>query len=248
MLSIKLSQDEIKESLTKYIEYVKLDFLAQRQVEAWKIEWEDDGCVEHADVPALQFEPTHALVGSMLIQGGGHEFLKVRLHATCWWNSSNLMYNCLASASFDKTMCSNKADRKVHDRLYQDDYISKLVLKDGISSSPALCSATIYQSSSELEERVQCDEEVGEGIRRAVFSHADSPLDVFQLLLNLPILPSQRSNLAARAKLRLLEDAMCNACEHEEEDEIVSTLRLEENKDIDDVQSSTDNKRRKKAR
>ena len=110
-------------------------------------------------------------------------------------------------------------------RLEKDDYIKKLTH----GREPDVCVARIQQSSPiDLEERVDCHEDVGEAIRRAVFSSADSALDVFEVIVNLPCLPTAKHALARRAKLRLLEDAMCGACEQEGEDELVSDLDLEE--------------------
>ena len=128
----------------------------------------------------------------------------------------------------------------------------------------------------ELEERVNVDERVLDGIRTAIYSHAEDNLDILELLLNMPYLPRSsggggalilpQSNdakgrggehegedindippsassssttsdeadtimiiineLAQRAYLRLLEDAMFDACEKEGEDELLDDLTI----------------------
>jgi hypothetical protein len=200
-------------------------------------------------------------------------------------------------------------DKRVHQNMIQrlsaDDYIAKLLpvvqAKDRDNSSscimaqptPAtaperrrqrfllLCQAHIAQSRSDLEERVYCNQDVAEGVRRAVFSRADTTLDLLDLLWHFPALPTTTNNnnnnnnnnngttaatmvlpdpcttpttnapptttassmeqdgnhdsfpatttttkLANRAKLRLLEEAMCHACEEQGEDDLVHELKV----------------------
>lgn len=60
---------------------------------------------------------------------------------------------------------------------------------------PLLCEAIIQQNQTnggkhgELEERVNVHEDSLEGIRNAIFSHAEDNLDVLQLLLEMPYFP-----------------------------------------------------------
>ena len=90
-----------------------------------------------------------------------------------------------------------------------------------------------------MEERVNVSDPVAEGLRRALFSQAESSLDLVEILLSLPILPTATSSatatatalsftcpLANRAKLRLLEDAMLDACEREGEDDLIDDLTI----------------------
>jgi hypothetical protein len=137
------------------------------------------------------------------------------------------------------------------DRLKQDAYISKLLLQrpsqesepqqSSSSLSLLVAHAEIVQTSStELEERVTISEDVCEGIHRAIWPMAESTLDVVDLLVNLPFLPTTTpttsatttttttatTTLANRAKLRLLEDAMCDACEKEGEEELLEELQI----------------------
>ncbi|KAL7476173.1 hypothetical protein ACHAW6_002052 [Cyclotella cf. meneghiniana] len=101
----------------------------------------------------------------------------------------------------------------------------------------------------ECEERVNVDSESVEGIRNAIMTHCEENLDVLELFLNMPYLPrgnffqcgdeckdsptrdetlSHEKNalksLAERAFLRILEDAMWDACEKEGEDEMLDDL------------------------
>ena len=97
----------------------------------------------------------------------------------------------------------------------------------------------------ELEERVNVEEGTLQGIKNAIFSKSEDNLDVLELLLNMPYLPRSSaassnndkgeavstewpSKLADRAYLRLLEDAMFDACEKEGEDELLDDLNISE--------------------
>lgn len=172
-------------------------------------------------------------------------------HATVrFWTKSELKENHDESGT-------DRVDRKVQDkirskmvaRLRDDAYISKLFVekKNKNSSSPQstdvpvgqlLAEAKIKYSAGDLEERVSVSEDVCEAIKRAVWSSAESPLDVVEIILQLPFLPTPEHKLveagstiattplANRAKLRILEDAMCDACEKEGEGEMLDDLMI----------------------
>ena len=117
--------------------------------------------------------------------------------------------------------------------------------------------AKIKVDQSNLEERVHVSEKLCECIRRSIWSAVDSPLDVIDLILNLPCLPTHQTPLASRAKLRLLEDAMCDACEQEGEDELIEDLSIStkeggegdnDNKDDDENEKEQDRQSSKKRR
>lgn len=101
----------------------------------------------------------------------------------------------------------------------------------------------------ELEERVNVEEGTLQGIKNAIFSKSEDNLDVLEVLLNMPYLPRSSpppssdndegdtnatsnqqwpTKLAERAYLRLLEDAMFDACEKEGEDELLDDLNISE--------------------
>jgi len=110
------------------------------------------------------------------------------------------------------------------------------------------------RANGELEERVNSHEDSLEGIRNAIFSHSEDSLDVLQILLHMPYFPRSSggctttasaespsqyamklNTLADRAYLRLLEDAMFDACEKEGEDELLDDLNISDaNYDDDD--------------
>jgi hypothetical protein len=139
-------------------------------------------------------------------------------------------------------------------RLREDAYISKLLSTtlldehgdDTATTKPVfalLAHANIQvDGPNDLEERVDVSEDMCEAVKRAVWSSAESPLDVVELLLQLPCLPTTTSSpqtknattttpLANRAKLRLLEDAMVDACEKVGEDGILDDLKLSNDHD-----------------
>ena len=124
-------------------------------------------------------------------------------------------------------------------------------IDEGITLCEALIQRNRATQSLELEERVNVDESVLEGIRAAIYSHAEDNLDILELLLNMPYLPRIAggcgfifplvsssftsddattmtiiNELAQRAYLRLLEDAMFDACEKEGEDELLDDLTI----------------------
>jgi hypothetical protein len=145
---------------------------------------------------------------------------------------------------------NNKIVSKMEAKLKGDAFISKLLLqppsadcaKGGVnpklassstsssssssSSSILLAQAEIHFTAINLEERVTVSEDVCEAIQRAVWPMAESPLEVVDLLLNLPFLPTTLTPLANRAKLRLLEDALCDACEKEGDDDLLEELQI----------------------
>jgi len=120
-----------------------------------------------------------------------------------------------------------------------------------------LFAAEIHQSFDsrgkveDMEERVDINEDGVEGVRRAMFSQLEDNTSVVELLLSLPFLPkdveTKQDNghpielqLGHRAVLRLLEDAMVDACEKEGEDEMLDDLVISGNDDKDDDLSDGD--------
>ena len=120
-----------------------------------------------------------------------------------------------------------------------------------------LCTAEIRQSFDskgnvkDIEERVDISEDVVEGVRRAILSQFEDNTSVVELLLALPLLPKDEATkqdngqsielqLGHRAVLRLLEDAMLDACEKEGEDELLDDLDISGNKLKDDYSSDGD--------
>ena len=144
---------------------------------------------------------------------------------------------------------------------------NNIINSSNIDEGITLCEALIQRNratqSLELEERVNVDESILDGVRSAIYSHAEDNLDVLELLLNMPYLPRIAvgfifplsnnakgrggeegdhvsssftsddattmtiiNELAQRAYLRLLEDAMFDACEKEGEDELLDDLTI----------------------
>ena len=213
--------------------------------------------------------------------------------------SGSLLFSCRAWGEFiDASSGDNNKRNHKHQmiqRLQQDSYLQSLT--SASAEQPLeICEANILVTTTgsavaalppplaatmddRLEERVHWNEATVEAIRRAVFSQAESTLDVLDLILSFPFLPTttttntlaslstttltstttkQASNhtaatttkgdsstsnttatttmttttttnmqyLASRAKLRLLEDAMYDACEQEDEEELVEELHI----------------------
>ena len=177
--------------------------------------------------------------------------MTLRLSVLCYWKGTKkdgaIRFSCdVVRGEFttepkvnqDKSLPDMKAVKvaqKIHQkmikRLRDDDYISKLVK----GQKQNLVEATItVKDTGELEERVYCDETTAEGIRRGIFTTAESSLDVFDWIVCLPFLPSIAHEgcvsittpLADRVKLRCLEEATYDACEQQDEEEIVDDLHI----------------------
>ena len=152
--------------------------------------------------------------------------------------------NACARCCEHKELKSKKLHGGMRSRLQSDYYIKRLF--HGDTEGATLCEALIQQNLqtdrtgrggvfNELEERVNVEERTLQGIKNAIFSQCEDNLDVLELLLNMPYLPRKEKEimpnqwqckLAERAYLRLLEDAMFDACEKEGEDELLDDLKL----------------------
>lgn len=128
------------------------------------------------------------------------------------------------------------------------------------------------QSNAKCEERVNVNSELIEGVKNAILSQCEGNLDVLELLLNFPYLPrafkkedqseSSCNNsissskgsegtiqfLSSRAFLRILEDAMFDACEKEGEDEMLDDLNISDDENEQDFGSSDRKQRQSKKR
>ena len=218
-----------------------------------------------AAAPAFDSSKANVIRGTLTIQG---EYVSVVLRMECSWNHPDkesddvkmsdglFTFSCAVDSAkiLDKTSSEDedKVDRKIRkkmiQRLKQDSYIAKLLALDKPQQpsafDPYLAKAKIHvhQARNILEERVDVSETIAEAIRRAIWSSAESSLDVIEVMLALPSLPgSSHKNtiekttpLANRAKLRLLEDAMLDECEKEGEGELIQELSIVDQKRWDD--------------
>lgn len=218
-----------QESLQHYIEEAKPDPLELKQISSWKLSWKQE------KTTANQAHSSQSLNGTLEIQG---EFMTVIINSNCKstvTESSNigtLDFELSARAEFvtsqDHAVDDDNVNRKIRTemtrRLRNDDYIKPLLsIKEGI----LLCEAHIQldNDTNKLEERVFMDETVLHGVLRCIYSRASSTLSMLELLLSFPYLPNA---LGKRAKLRLLEDAMAEACQQQDEDEMLQDLSIQE--------------------
>jgi hypothetical protein len=234
---VVLRTSDFEAGRERYLDENKPDPLVRKQIVSWSLDWNDgsrEPYVVHWD-DSVDSAPTREICGVVVWAG---EWVQLCMPVSCSWtgdkSEGRLFYTCFVKASLRKApenAC--KSDQKIHDRmvqrLKQDDYVQKILEKP-----LELCQATINRDFDHLEERVHCNQVAAEAIRRSIFSTAESALDVFDWVLALPALPctlhSQlitRTVLADRAKLRVLEDAMYDACEQEEEEEILRELKLQ---------------------
>jgi hypothetical protein len=278
---IPLNDQLFQQALVQYMDDAKPDPLALKQLKGWKLEWceqdepasKDNGKEPSAEEEEdnIPFDPTHMIHGTLKIHG---EYMVVSLKMLCAWAPSSekasfgsLYYVCDVRGEYNLvTKKSDKIAGKVISRLRQDDYISSIVLPSKDNNKPEskkeeariiLAQAKIQVDDRNLEERVHVSEQLCEAVKRAIWSSAESPLDVIELILNLPSLPSmvtstddktKKTPLANRAKLRLLEDAMVDACEQEGEGEIISDLKISESaNDQEDDDEGRPKRKKKKA-
>ena len=264
-----------QQAINRYLDENKPDPIVSKQMKAWSLDWMDNDKDEQNET---ETNSDYLLSGRLTWKSNDATSpLQVVLFSSCSWRGDkkdgSLSLEChvcitgntsstIPTTKDDKRQA--KADEKIRKRLLkrflQDDYIQKLYVADASAvknteSTPILCQATVIlkQASDEtsvgdLEERVWTDEDVAEGIRRAVWNTTNDTIDVLEFLLSLPcVLPTtawesamvetaigdglskiQTTALADRAQLRLLEDAMYDACEKEGEEEMVKGLDLEE--------------------
>jgi hypothetical protein len=140
-----------------------------------------------------------------------------------------------------KDKVQEKITSRMIERLKDDAYIAKWLL----AKEPSLlyeANIMLSNEDNQLEERVDTAPDVAEAVRRAVFFAAEDSLDVLEVVLALPFLPAVKhatvllsknkkktatTALADRARLRLLEDAMCDACEQQGEEDMVQDLDIQ---------------------
>ncbi|KAL3937666.1 MAG: hypothetical protein SGBAC_007267 [Bacillariaceae sp.] len=261
-------------AIDQYADENKPDPLSLKQLKGLSVEWENKTLSQERQTQ-FSFDPTHVLHGILSITG---EYMVVNLNIICAWTfdesshkHGNLSYKCCASAFMLKSETKEKVEEKVKSkmqkRLKKDAYISKLLISKGgatIAASdgnwPVFCSAEIRSLPKDLEERVDVSQPIAEAIKRAVWSSAESNLDIVDLVLCFPSLPTSMhasntfattTELANRAKLRLLEDAMLDACEQEGEDQILEDLTIDGEKkaeEEDGMESSREKNRSKRSK
>jgi len=241
---VTLSTSQFEEALINYLDETKPDPLAKKQGESWTCEWTED---ENDSKDSKVEQPSKsAIQGTLALQG---DFITVLLRVENTWEWQNqsgcleLVLGararfrtksevkhasgiCASSTSYASSGKDTKSHANMLKRFRQDDYIAKL-LKDEFTP---LCQANVVcKDESELEERVWIDQNLLESIRRCIYSHADSALSVVELVTAMPYCFTPGCPLGHRAKLRLLEDAMLDACEQEGEDELIDELSLNKN-------------------
>lgn len=195
----------------------------------------------NAELDSNQSTPSPYFIhGTLSIHGA---YMTVLFRAHCQWTldsvteSGDLEFSLNVRARFrtkaelrthtttssDSTI-DKKLRAKVLKRLQADDYITKLL---GDEFHP-VCQATVLTTTDQLEERVWMDQDLLESIQRSIYSQAPSVIDVVELVAGFPYLGNGCA-LGHRAKLRLLEDAMLDACEQEGDDDLIDELSLQSN-------------------
>lgn len=267
-----LEGEAFQKALERYVDENKPDQLVLKQIQGWDMQWSSSSESSSTEPNVeLSFTPTDQLQGSLTWK---NEYMMAEIECLCCWEppekgtklSGSLYFSMQAQLrvrnKHDKNNNNNadeekkpKAEKKAQEkirskmiqRLKEDAYIKRLSPDKDSKKKSILCEARVNVSSEggQLEERVDVTDNVAEGLRRALFSQAESALDVVELLLSLPLLPgsahaltSIHCPLADRAKLRLLEDAMFDACEREGEDELIDELKISTNDKESNVESA----------
>jgi hypothetical protein len=252
--SIPLHSSVFQESLLRYVDETKPDALTKRQIESWTLEWE-----EHSSKNA----PIH---GRLTIKG---DYMVLTMHVRCNWSYTqgigSLDFLLEATARFltqselktstIQTFVGKKGELQLSKiratmraRLKEDDYIKKLLLGE---NTAVLCEATITVDEPEhkLEEKVYINDDGLEAFRRCIYSRGDDSLAVMELLASLDFLKTPGCPLGKRAKLRLLEEAMADACEKQVEEEFLVELAIFDRVlgvgDIDELRGSMNSEKKR---
>ena len=242
---VELSQESFQKALERYLDDNKPDRHVREQMESWSFQWKPSKT--EGRLQALPFAPTHVVSGDLIWQG---EYIRLNFNILCCWEGTrkdgSIYFLCNAvqgefckapktdeSLSEKEANAAKRVREKMVERLQSDDYIRKSINKD-VEHQTFLEATVRIKSTGELEERVYCDENTAEAIRRGLFTTAENRLDVFDWMVSLPFLPSSAhqgqvgvtSPLADRVKLRCLEEATCDACDQEEEEVLVDELHI----------------------
>jgi hypothetical protein len=238
---VTLSTDDFVQATARYIDNNKPDPLATRQIQSWTFDYQphslqqaQEAWSQESSNKELTFEPEKMISGRLTWQAS--EYIQLHFDCTCAWRmdesatQGDLHFVVTVKADFVSDTKSS-IHKKMTDRLRQDAYIKKLLT----NKSCLLLQAMLHIDKDAREERTSCDMEIAEAIQRAAYSSAESTLDVIDFVVSLPVLPctsnvdkseTSRTFLADRARLRLLEDATCDACERQDEEEMVSDLKI----------------------
>ncbi|KAL9182378.1 hypothetical protein ACHAXT_013030 [Thalassiosira profunda] len=226
-----LTAADFQEALARRVDASKPDPLARRQIEHLGLDWEQQGEEGEAQRPDGTLRGTLTLSSDIVSVAVHHEF-HIKLTAGAGF---------VPVADHNATIKGEKVDHKERamkkklragmiDRLRADSLVRRLLAEDDANKEDGmpLCEALIQQNghgnANELEERVNVYDNTLEGIRRAIFSHTEDNLD--------------------RAYLRLLEDAMFDACEREGEDELLDDLDISDAHHDDSTSKDCDDDRR----
>lgn len=250
-------EKSIELAVEKYLadNHNSLDPIGKRQIESWSFEWAK-GAPKTKPSSSFQenqslSEKNHEHSGKLFWKSSNQENpFYMTLSSYCFWTETSLEWTCYARTDVANPPTEPKAKKifkRLRDRLGKDDYISKLFTDhvrkkpndaddESTSDGVILAQASIKTPESGLEERVFTDPDIAEGIRRVIWNSSIDPIDVLEFVIQyLPLLPGKRtysemietSKLADRAVLRLLEDAMCDACDREGEEELVKELHIQ---------------------
>ena len=239
-MAVELSTDHFTKALTAYGESaLGNDTLARSQIDNLQVVWRD----AEANQTSIDQTSDRTIVDGVLSLSS--KYITICIQARVETDDSerrlNFMLNVNALLVEGKKEKGKGARLRAGmiERLKADRLVSRLLSTSKTTPPLTLCEALIHQSeegSGELEERVNVEDNVLEGIRTAILSQLESNLDVLELLLGLPYLPRHCTSnvdiakLANRAYLRLLEDGMFDACEREGEDDLLDDLQISQPK------------------
>lgn len=204
--------------IREHVEANKPDPLARRQIEALEVSWNDD------EAPSR--DGTEEEVRGTLTLTGEHATVALRVE--CIWTTNRSSIRISQRGALVAAKHPSKSSAGMAARLAKDYYVRQLLLPE--KEEMLVAEATIRRASSELEERYRSSEEGLEALRLSLFSHSECNTSVLQFLLDMPWMP--RTVLANRARLRLLEDAMVDACEKEGEDDLLEDLNISCKEDV----------------
>lgn len=241
-----LTSEDFAAAIIRYIDEEKPDKIREKQIQSWEFQWIDPPPPDD-DTETRAFALDHMIRGTVRWMG---EYIGIDMESTCYWKGDeSIVASCTAKAfartDIDDTK-SKKRQTKLLKRMKQDEAVCKLF--ECTDAALELYDASIFSS----EERVCWNEPTCRAIQQSIYGAAESPLEVFEFICSLPILPGTAhtslhtvTKLADRLKLRLLEDATYDACEAEDSDAAttVEDLSLDDN---DNAKGDADGAKRQK--
>ena len=228
---IEIQSSHFAKALERFVHENKPDPLVKRQFRSWTFQWNQGERTEEAEekIETTPDEAHYFLSGTL--RWSDNEKCTATLVTSCRWKGTSkdgqIDFHCKGYIDFQKA--NTKVHKKVMQRMLQDSYVQEFLPP----TEHDVLEARIRIHEQSLEEVVHVNQKAARALQRTLFTSAQDTMDVFDLLLTFPFLPCTfhtdsraTTDLADRVRLRILEDVTYDACEEEEEQEMVQDLHI----------------------